>query len=297
MHQTKYLITKIKKRLILLLEGIRVKRSTGKIIASIMLPLLMVGYGVVGWLLMKKIISPVPAKESSIALQEKALNATSQEIPEQADIKNQEQILDYNPDTIKDWGKTLSDLRKIQPSWQKWNKDADYYKENKDDIQRINVVISQRIANCQKILISMKAGLQLTDNERKLINADKSLYNEQETLAKRINKNVEAWEPKSDISKKYSSTPDPIATSQPIVTPPPYVKKTTSPSAPIDTEAIRRQQEASCESNYTSCVSSGIAREESLLRARGMESSSEAQLVASRVTNSCKIQYKCEVYP
>ncbi|NTV40793.1 MAG: hypothetical protein HGA61_00770 [Candidatus Moranbacteria bacterium] len=294
MHQIKYLIMRLNKKLITLLEGIGIKRMNGKIISLVMLSLLIVLYA--DWVVMKQILSPMPAKESSVALQEKALNATSQEMPEQAEIKNQKQVLDYDLDTIKDWESTLSGLRKIQPSWQKWNKDADYYKENKDDIQRINAIISQRIANCQKILVSMKAGLQLTDNERKLISANNSLYDEQETLAKRINSNVEAWEPKSDISKKYSSTPDPISTSQPIVTPPPYVKKT-SPSVPVDTEAIRRQQEANCESNYTSCVSSGIAREESLLRARGMESSSEAQLVASRVTNSCKIQYRCEVYP
>ena len=293
MYQTKYLLMRINEKLSPLLKKIGLKRVTGKIIALVVIPLLMVAYA--DWVVMKQILSPVPAKESSVVLQEKALNAASQEIPEQADIKNQEQVLGYDSGTIKDWESTLSVLRKIQPSWQKWNKDADYYKENKDDIQRINAIISQRIATCQKILVSMKAGLQLTDNERTLISANNSLYDEQETLAKRINSNVEAWKPKTDTSKKYSSTPDPTVISQPIVTPPPYVKK--SPSVPVDTEAIRKQQEATCESSYTSCVSSGIVREESLLRARGMESSSEAQMVAPRVTNSCKIQYRCEVYP
>ena len=301
MYQAKYLIMRINEKLAPLLKKIRIKRATGKTIASIMLPLLMVGYGVVGWVIMKKIISPIPAKEYQTSM--KANNAKdeasiSQEIPMQLNPAEQEQIISYSPSDIKSWEDILANQRKIQPSWQKWDKGSNFYKDNKVDIQRINTIISQRISNSQKILVTMKSNQPLSTEAQKMINVDSPLYNELESLTKKINGKLDAPIKDSSSSSK-SHSDDPVVANTPVILPPPYVKSTSpsNTSTPIDTEAIRKQQEASCESNYTSCVNSGISAQEKIMRGAGTGNSSEAQLVASRVMNSCKIQYRCEVYP
>jgi len=240
-------------------------------------------------------------KTSGMALstQENNPHIPQKTIPKEPEITTPEPVkeapLNYTPSDVKSWESTLANLKKIQSSWKDWDKKSDFYKDNKSSIKRINIIISQRIASIQQLLVAMKSGWQLTVAEQGMLNADSSLSDEERILADKINGKLDVSTESEDSNDDYS----PIPTKSPaIVTSPPYVKTTPSvPSVPIDTNATKKQQEANCESNYISCVNSGIANQEKLLRARGMESSSEAQIVTSKVASSCKSQYRCESYP
>jgi signal peptidase I len=93
----------------------------------------------------------------------------------------------YKKEDIESWKTSLSQLREIQPGWANLKNNSNFYQNNKDDVDRINEIISTRISNITTIVAKMEANQWLTATEQKMIDQDKSLYDEQEAIATRLN--------------------------------------------------------------------------------------------------------------
>jgi hypothetical protein len=81
----------------------------------------------------------------------------------------------------------LSRLKEVQPSWARLKEYKEFYEKNKQDVDRINEIISTRIANISTIVAKMEANQWLSATEQKMIDQDKLLYDEQEAVATRLN--------------------------------------------------------------------------------------------------------------
>jgi signal peptidase I len=93
----------------------------------------------------------------------------------------------YNQENIDSWRNILLQLKEVQPSWARLKDYQEFYEKNKTDIDRINEILSIRIANISTIVAKMEANQWLTAEERKMADQDKALYEEQESLAKKLN--------------------------------------------------------------------------------------------------------------
>ncbi len=92
----------------------------------------------------------------------------------------------YTREEVGGWKKTLSDLRGVQSGWQGL-KGYSSYQKNKTDVDRINELISIRIANIEAIVRRMEANQWLTKQELDYTYQDENLYKEIEAVAKRLN--------------------------------------------------------------------------------------------------------------
>lgn len=93
----------------------------------------------------------------------------------------------YKKEVIDSWKMSLSRLKEIQPGWAKLKEYNEFYKKNKQDVDRINEIIALRIANISTIVARMEANQWLTASEEKLVEQDESLYDEQQAIATRLN--------------------------------------------------------------------------------------------------------------
>ncbi|MBP8961232.1 signal peptidase I [Patescibacteria group bacterium] len=93
----------------------------------------------------------------------------------------------YEQTDIDGWKNNLSRLKEIQPGWAELKKSKEFYKKNKQDVDRINEIISTRIANISIIVAKMEANQWLSTTEQKMIDQDKPLFDEQEAIATRLN--------------------------------------------------------------------------------------------------------------
>lgn len=93
----------------------------------------------------------------------------------------------YKKEDIESWKTSLSKLKEIQPGWAGLKNNSNFYQNNKNDVDRINEIISIRISNISTIVAKMEANQWLSTAEQKMINQDKPLYDEQEALAKKLN--------------------------------------------------------------------------------------------------------------
>jgi signal peptidase I len=94
----------------------------------------------------------------------------------------------YSKEVIDSWRNILARLKEIQPGWAKLKEYKEFYEKNKQDIDRINEIISIRISNISAIISRMETNQWLTGAEQKMIDQDSALYNEQETIASRLNR-------------------------------------------------------------------------------------------------------------
>ena len=94
----------------------------------------------------------------------------------------------YKTEDIESWKTNLSRLREIQPSWSRLKENSNFYQKNKNDVDRVNEIISTRIANISSIVAKMESNQWLTATEQRMVNQDKALYDEQEAVATRLNK-------------------------------------------------------------------------------------------------------------
>ncbi len=94
----------------------------------------------------------------------------------------------YKQEDIELWKTSLSRLREIQPSWGNLKDNANFYQKNKSDVDRINEIISIKITNTSAIVARMEANQWLTTAEQRMIEQNKVLYDEQEALATRLNR-------------------------------------------------------------------------------------------------------------
>lgn len=93
----------------------------------------------------------------------------------------------YDKSNIEGWEKVLARLKEIQPSWQKCKEWGKIYEDNKSACDRINEIISIRISNMSLAVNRMKSNQWLTSSESKGLDQNESLYNEQESLAVKLN--------------------------------------------------------------------------------------------------------------
>lgn len=94
----------------------------------------------------------------------------------------------YKTEDIESWKTNLSKLREIQPSWSRLKDNGNFYQKNKNDVDRISEIILLRIANISSIVARMESNQWLTAIEQRMVNQDKALYDEQEAVATRLNK-------------------------------------------------------------------------------------------------------------
>lgn len=93
----------------------------------------------------------------------------------------------YKKEDIDSWRTGLSRLREVQPGWAELKERSEFYQKNKVDVDRINEIISIRIANFSAIVARMEANQWLTQAEEKMIDLDKNLSDEQDGIATRLN--------------------------------------------------------------------------------------------------------------
>jgi len=93
----------------------------------------------------------------------------------------------YSKEVTESWKKVLERLKEIQPGWLKLKEYNDFYEKHKQDVDRINEIISLRINNISIIVPKMEANQWLNDQEKRMVEADESLANEQDDIAKRLN--------------------------------------------------------------------------------------------------------------
>lgn len=93
----------------------------------------------------------------------------------------------YSSEDIKSWDGLLSQLRSVQPGWEKLKTYDEFYRNNRIKVDRINEIIAQRIKNTEIIINRMKKNEWLTDEELMLVEKDKILDAEQSKLASELN--------------------------------------------------------------------------------------------------------------
>jgi signal peptidase I len=93
----------------------------------------------------------------------------------------------YSKQEIDAWKSNLSRLREIQPGWAEVKNWGGFYERNKKDVDRINEIISIRIANISAIVEKMERNQWLSQRELDYANQDQSLHNEQVEIADRLN--------------------------------------------------------------------------------------------------------------
>lgn len=93
----------------------------------------------------------------------------------------------YKQADIDSWKTSLSRLREIQPGWSSLKDNSNFYQNNRADVDRMSEIIAVRIGNISAIVSRMEANQWLTGTEQKMIDQDKTLYDEQEALANKLN--------------------------------------------------------------------------------------------------------------
>lgn len=93
----------------------------------------------------------------------------------------------YDQSNIEGWESTLNRLREIQPSWQKCKEWGKLYEDNRTTCDRINEIIAIRISNISAAVTKMKSNQWLSTAESNALKQDQTLYNEQESLATKLN--------------------------------------------------------------------------------------------------------------
>lgn len=94
---------------------------------------------------------------------------------------------DYTQEDIASWREALGNLRQIQPGWSDLKNNSDFYFKHTLDVDRINELISRRIENISKILSRMEKNEWLTTAEQGLVDGDKALAEEINSLATKLN--------------------------------------------------------------------------------------------------------------
>lgn len=93
----------------------------------------------------------------------------------------------YSQADVASWQQSLANLREIQPGWAELKISGDFYQQHKGDVDRINELIGQRIANVSAVLAKMQANQWLGAAEERMIDQDEALANEINMIADRLN--------------------------------------------------------------------------------------------------------------
>jgi signal peptidase I len=93
----------------------------------------------------------------------------------------------YKKEDVESWKMSLNQLKEIQPAWARLKESPGFYERNKNDVDRINEILLLRISNMIAISKRMESNQWLTAAEQKMADQDKTLFDEQEAIAKRLN--------------------------------------------------------------------------------------------------------------
>ncbi len=92
----------------------------------------------------------------------------------------------YSNSFINSWKNTLSELQSIQTGWLSLKNNSDFYNKHKIDVDRINEIIQIRISNVSLIVEKINSNIGLNQKDVDYTYYDQKLYNEQESIAKRL---------------------------------------------------------------------------------------------------------------
>ncbi len=93
----------------------------------------------------------------------------------------------YPKQIIDNWKQALANLRDVKPSWERIKSIEPFYSQHKADVDRMIQLLEHRISNIERIVTRMERNEWLTKEEQAYTESDKGLYEEQETLAKKLN--------------------------------------------------------------------------------------------------------------
>lgn len=93
----------------------------------------------------------------------------------------------YSREVIDSWKTTLQQLKEIQPGWQQLKTYSRGYDEHKNEVDRINEIISLRINSISGIVSKMDSNQWLTNEQQSYVSLDNALYEEQQVLAEKLN--------------------------------------------------------------------------------------------------------------
>jgi hypothetical protein len=93
----------------------------------------------------------------------------------------------YKKADVESWKTGADNLRSVLPSWVASRGFGSQYENHKDDYERMISIINERISIADTIYNRMNANQWLNEQEKSLATKDKTLYSEQETLAKKLN--------------------------------------------------------------------------------------------------------------
>ena len=94
----------------------------------------------------------------------------------------------YSAGLIKSWEDSLNGLKGIESGWQGLKQYSKVYDNNKNDVNRINDIISQRISMIGGIVAKMKANQWLSSEQDQYTRTgDKALSDEENSLADKLN--------------------------------------------------------------------------------------------------------------
>jgi len=93
----------------------------------------------------------------------------------------------YEQSLIDSWQKTLESIRGIQAGWSDLKNYTSFYNQHKDEVDRINEIISTRISRMESFIATMKANKWLSSEQEGWMKEDQGLYNEQQALSSKLN--------------------------------------------------------------------------------------------------------------
>lgn len=93
----------------------------------------------------------------------------------------------YKQVDIDSWKTSIDNLRNVLPSWENIKEFPATYSENKADADRLLEILNTRLARAESIYATMKANQWLSSQQNAWIKEDTSLFNESETIIKKLN--------------------------------------------------------------------------------------------------------------
>lgn len=90
----------------------------------------------------------------------------------------------YKESDIQSWGALINDLNNVIPGWEKIK---GYPNINQDDLDKLIGLMYQRKNQAEAVYYKMKANQWLTEQEKSYIDQDKSLYDQINVLANKLN--------------------------------------------------------------------------------------------------------------
>ncbi len=93
----------------------------------------------------------------------------------------------YGDGEIQSWSDGLTRLKAVQPGWEKLKSSQEIYSQYKTEVDRINEIITIRIQRMEQIVKRMQANEWFTEEEKKWVEEDAKLGEEQNALSDKLN--------------------------------------------------------------------------------------------------------------